>query len=418
MKKLLVFFVALVMAFAALPAFAQDKADWSFYGSVRMWTAWESVKAETPAILSGTGAAPFLGQYAYQGFANAQRWINADGNYEGDAGLAWELQGNSRIGANVKWGNVSGAFEYSSTPGLRLLYGTWNFGPGSLRVGQDYTPWFFVASGLCGPGGGECNGIGFGTPYGGRQPQLKLIFGGFNVALVRPYNLATLYQINNAATNVDVFNATTNPGGLFVTATPADVDREWPKFEASYTLTAGPVALWMAGVYQKVTYVTNLAGNPEVDIDSWQLGLGAKTAFGPFYLNGLATYAQNPNNYAGYANLLPTFSWVDATAQHQEDAGYWAFQLIPGFKVTDSLSFEGGIILQTSKINVPASIPEVELKQTSWVYYVQMTWSPAKNVYIIPELGVIDYKKLQITGDDDVDLGKTTWFGIKWQINF
>jgi hypothetical protein len=115
MKKLLVLFVALVMAFAALPAFAQDKADWSFYGQVRMWTAWESVKAETPAILSGTGGVPFLGQYGYQGYANAQRWKKADGNWEGDSGLAWELQGNSRIGANVKWGDIGGRFEYGST---------------------------------------------------------------------------------------------------------------------------------------------------------------------------------------------------------------------------------------------------------------------------------------------------------------
>jgi len=31
MKKMFIIVLALVMAFAALPAFAQDKADWSFY---------------------------------------------------------------------------------------------------------------------------------------------------------------------------------------------------------------------------------------------------------------------------------------------------------------------------------------------------------------------------------------------------
>ena len=411
MKKLLVLFVALVMAFAALPAFAQDKADWAFYGQVRMWTAWESVAAETPAMLSGTGGVPFLGQYGYQGFANAQRWLNADGNYEKDAGLAWELQGNSRIGARVKWGNVGGQFEYGSAPNLRLLYGTWNYGPGTLLFGQDYTPWFYLVSNLCGPGGGECNGIGFGSIYGGRVPQIKLTMGGFNVALLRPYNLASLYRINTAATTVDA---------LFAAVPTADVDRQWPKFEASYSLTLGPAALWAGGSYQKVTYVTTAPGNlaNEVDVDSWQLGLGVRTTFGPFYLNSTATYAKNPNNYNVYVDMLPTFSWVDVAAQNQQNAGYWSFQVIPGFRVTDSLSFEGGIILQTANNDVPASSPSVELKQTSWVYYIQMTWSPAKNVFIIPELGVIDYKELQITGDDDVDLGKTTWFGIKWQINF
>ena len=40
MKKLLVLAVAMMVTFAlALPATAQDKADWEFYGSVRMSTA-------------------------------------------------------------------------------------------------------------------------------------------------------------------------------------------------------------------------------------------------------------------------------------------------------------------------------------------------------------------------------------------
>ena len=58
MKKMFVLVLALVMAFAALPAFAQDKADWSFYGSVRMWTAWESVDDDTPNQLSNSGFFP------------------------------------------------------------------------------------------------------------------------------------------------------------------------------------------------------------------------------------------------------------------------------------------------------------------------------------------------------------------------
>ena len=409
MKKLTVLFVALVMVFAALPAFAQDKADWAFYGSVRMWTAWESVKAETPAILSGTGGAPFLGQYGYQGFANAQRWLKADGNYEKDSGLAWELQGNSRIGARVKWGNVGGQFEYGSAPNRRLLFGTWNFGPGTLLVGQDYTPWFFLVSGVCGPGGGECNGIGFGSIYGGREPQLKLTMGGFQFALVRPYNLASLYSINPAATTAD---------NAFATTTPADVDRNLPKLEASYTFNLGPAALWAGGTYQTVTYQTTSLTNltNDIDVDSWQLGLGARTNFGPFYLNATGMYASNPNNYSVYVDLLPTFSLVDAALGNQEDARYWAFQIIPGFKVTDSLSFEGGIVYQSGKITEPGT--SVDLKQSSWTYYIQAVWSPAKNVYIVPEFGIIDYRKLEITDDDDVDLGKTTWFGIKWMINF
>ena len=47
MKKPTVLFVALVMIFAALPALAQDKADWAFYGSVRIWT-WLPLSPTSP----------------------------------------------------------------------------------------------------------------------------------------------------------------------------------------------------------------------------------------------------------------------------------------------------------------------------------------------------------------------------------
>jgi hypothetical protein len=54
MKKLFVLAVAAILAVAfALPAAAQDKADWAFYGNARMWTAWESADEET--IIGGAG---------------------------------------------------------------------------------------------------------------------------------------------------------------------------------------------------------------------------------------------------------------------------------------------------------------------------------------------------------------------------
>jgi len=39
-------------------------------------------------------------------------------------------------------------------------------------------------------------------------------------------------------------------------------------------------------------------------------------------------------------------------------------------------------------------------------------------VFIVPEFGIIDYNKLEFDGQSDIDYGKLTWFGIKWQINF
>lgn len=420
MKKMFIIVLALVMAFAALPAFAQDKADWSFYGSVRMWTAWESVDDDTPNQLSNSGFFPVA--------ATSAKAIgySVDGN-QGDDEFAYLLQSNSRIGANVKWGNIGGRFEYghTTTANLRLLYGTWNFGAGTLLVGQDYGPYFYLVSGLCGPGGGECNGIGFGSIYSGRNPQLKLIFGGLQIAMVKPAQVASFAPSAALATalgggapltaNSTIFaNNQTTAGTGFV-----DVDFTFPKLEASYTFNLGPAQLFVGGIWNKYTEVYNIAGvETENDVDGWALGIGTKMSFGPFYVNATGQYGRNVNNSgSGPVTMFPTVQFyapqaipaAGILAGDSEDADYMAAQLILGFKLTDSMVFEGGVVWQNGEYD--------DVEQTTWVYYIGFGWSPAKNVFIVPEFGIIDYKKLE-TSAGDVDFGDLTWFGIKWQINF
>ncbi len=246
MKKLTVLFVALAMVFGAMPAFAQDKADWSFYGQARMWTAWESVDKET---LAGGDAG-----------SKAGAWNPGIGGLavQDDDVLDWQLQSNSRIGANVKWGSVGGNFEFGNegaagTVGgsadlratFRQLYGTWNFGPGTLIVGKTYTPYFFLVSGLCGPGGGECNGIGFGSIYAGRRAQVTLQMGGFKFGLVEP------------ETRFSPLMTSAGPRLLLhktVLHLVLDVDQTLPRFEASYTFNLGPAALFLGGLYNRYEY--------------------------------------------------------------------------------------------------------------------------------------------------------------------
>jgi hypothetical protein len=99
-----------------------------------------------------------------------------------------------------------------------------------------------------------------------------------------------------------------------------------------------------------------------------------------------------------------------------EDAEYLAAQLILGFKLNDSMAFEGGIIWQNGEVQSPTS--QVSFEQSTYTYYIQMTWSPVKNVFIVPEIGIIDYNKLKSSDSADLNYGNLTWFGIKWQINF
>jgi hypothetical protein len=427
MKKLFVLFVALVMILAALPAFAQDKADWAFYGSVRMWTAWESVDSDTPPQLASTGA---TGSFFAVGTTRARAFTYGGTSY-GDDELAWMLQTNSRIGANVKWGNIGGRFELGlgNTEGtqsvsLRLLYGTWNFGPGTFEIGQDYGSYFYLVSNLCGPGGAECNGIGFGSIYPGRVPQLALIMGGFRVSLelptivssfqgttTRPITSTTLLLTNNQTT-------TTVPGGTVNAAGFQEYDKVIPRIAANYTFNLGPGQFFIGGQYNTYDEIYGVNGViQENTIDAWTLGAGTKLAFGPFYANATFQYGVNPNNAGtGPTTVYPSVQLYDPQLNKSEDSTYMAAQLILGFKLTDAITFEGGVIWQNGEVQSPSS--QLSFEQNTYTYYLQMTWMPVKNFYIIPEIGAIDFDKLSISDTPDLPYGKTTWIGVKWMINF
>jgi hypothetical protein len=120
-----------MLCLIALPAFAQDKADWAFYGSVRMWTSWEDWDSNAPTRTDfGAPGTKRSGSYS----VGTSKFDDSD--------LWWGMQYNARIGANVKWGNVGGRFEYghlnsegsgtgADTAHVRLLYGDWISGPAS-----------------------------------------------------------------------------------------------------------------------------------------------------------------------------------------------------------------------------------------------------------------------------------------------
>jgi hypothetical protein len=78
------------------------------------------------------------------------------------ADLQWAQQGNSRIGANVKFNDqIGGGFEMSDSFGKRKLFGTYTFGNGSqLLLGQTYTPSALFYSNSVYDGDGDLLGIG------------------------------------------------------------------------------------------------------------------------------------------------------------------------------------------------------------------------------------------------------------------
>jgi len=284
MKKLIVMIASLVLvASFALTAAADDQ--WDFYGSARIQT-----------FVTDNGATE---TYAHG------------------------IQGNSRVGANVKVSDeLSGRFEYGfdaagGDVSTRLLYGVWNFGGGSLLVGQAYSPLNLFASSQV--YGSDTGLLDTGGVYSGRNAQLTLSFGGFQVAAVQQ-----------------------------------DSNTDMPAFEASYSTKLGPAKLLLAGGYDSDTDAT-AAGE-----DAFVVAAGVRLNFGAGYLNADA--------YVGeYAEQL---IWTAGTGDNA--SGY---VVVVGFKVNDMLKLEAGY-----------GSAEGDGAE-EYAYYLQAPLTLANGVYIIPEIG-------------------------------
>ena len=349
MKKLFVLLgaVVLVVAFTA-PAFA---AEWSFYGSARISTFWTDRDFGDGTNLSGA---------------------------DDDLDLAHGLQGNSRIGANVKVDdNLTGRFEYGSTPNLRLLYGEYDFGGFTLGVGQNYQPLcMFYSVATYGP---DNNLLDVGGVYTGRDPAVWAKIGGFKVALL-PANVAFIGE--------------------------ADTDITIPQIQVGYNFKIAGLSLAVAGGYQSYKVVD--AADDDEDLTAYMVAIGASYNMGPLYLGGNYWMGQNAGNIGqpGWGFAPDIFASADATGVLDNDS--YGFLAVVGFTMSDMVRFEAGYGFASGDLDGAA-----EKDETS-AYYVQAQINLAKGVSIVPEIGYYDLKD-DAAGADE---GTATYYGLKWQISF
>lgn len=359
MKKLFVLFgaVVLVVAFTA-PAFA---AEWSFYGSARMQMFWQSRD---------------LGDQ-----------LDPDGDDQ-DSDLLHSLQGNSRIGANVKAGdNLVGRFEFGTGVNTRILWGEYDFGGFKLGVGQHYSPVNYFASNQV--FGGDTDMLIYGGIYGGRNGMVQARIGDFKFALVSPQSDTVIGDPLGPGTF----------GGF-------DTDISWPKLEASWAFNFGGFSGKVMGGYNSYKVVSP---TEEETIDSYILGFGLKWDIGPFYVGGDVYIGQNTGNYGIWTTGDSSVAGWDTVNGKLVDSDAFGWLFVVGFKMSDMLAFEGGL----GNANYDYDISGAESASIG-AWYVQSTIAFAKGVFIVPEIGQID------NGDDinGNDAGKTTYYGLKWQINF
>ncbi len=370
MKKII--FIMAAVALIASPALA---VDWNFYGSARMATFYESRDFGNGAFtdLDDGGLTPKLGA-------------------DQDARLSWDLQGNSRLGATVKAENIGGRFEFGineSDVTSRRIFGTWDFGAATLKVGKDYTPISQFTSGQV--FGSDAGLLGLGAAYGSRVGQISLSFGGFEIAAID------------------------NQGGAIDNLTTGDVDKYLPRLEAKFGMSFDTWNFNVRGGYQY--YEIEDAGilSKSVDVDSYILGADVGFNFGPFTLRGAGSFGQNFNE-AGWAfgsftggPGAPNASFTGGS--NTDDVKVWQAMAAGAFKFTDQLTFElgGGYYKADPDANFVKSSSGVAL-------YGQAVIGMAPGVFLVPEAGYNTY--LADYDGNGFSAGKQIYLGAKWQIDF
>jgi hypothetical protein len=374
MRKLLIVLAAFALVVAyTLPAMA---ADWGFYGSARMTTFIDDV--------------------------------DPGGGAESDTDLTWALQGNSRFGATVKAGEVGGGFEYGTGINLRKLYGTMPLGGGTLLVGQTYSPVNLFYSNQV--WGGDTDMLNTGGVYGGRRAMLQYSVGSLKVALVQPVTGSVVPAGSAAGFEIDQDPTSPTYGTLIPVAAVAGVgavntNTTMPKIEASYRLTAGPVALKFVLGYN--SYEEEAAAK-SYDINSMILGVGFKIGFGAVSIGGNVYTGTNTGNYGLWQRGADDATY-NATSDDIDDTDTMGYLIVVGFKTSDTLKFEAGYGYSEHESDLAGS----KTDDTS-AMYAQAVITMGKGCYIIPEIGVVDL------GDNTAgtEEGDITYYGAKWQINF
>ena len=384
MKKFMVIIavIAMVGAFAA----TSMAAEWSFYGSARMNTTYYDKSKET--VTQGLEATDVPNPALFD-----------------DQDMTWTDQSNARFGAKVKASDaVSGRFEFQTgvaAVGLRLMYGVYSWGSGSLLVGQDYTPVDQILSSSIGALGYQITGAGYGAPddgegdaltigtlYESRQPQIKLKFGDLQLAFIKMSTIAPEGQ------------------GLYT-----DVDTYLPKIEVSYTFKTDMFSLTPYGGYNAVDF-TNPNTDDSETVTSYVYGVAGKVNFGPMFVKANVFGSQNSGNWAKYNARVNDNAVFDANG-NVEDSTTYGGQIIAGFKLSDMFTFEAGYSADSNEVDVAGGTQKN--KPSHW--YVNATLTLAPGVYIIPEVGMFDFGDLEQPGGD-VDQGDATYYGVEWKINF
>ena len=369
MKKIGVSLLAVTLAlFLAVPAMA----EFNPYGSVRIGTFWQTY---TPS--------------------DGMELLGADD----DSDLVMDLGNYSRFGAKVMTGDIAGRVEFgfkgdTADACSRLLYGTWDFGSGTLLVGQDYNPYTNISAQIApapikdpfdvtAAGTSQYNDldngfIGYGCLWDVRDPQIRVdMTNGLYVSFIKP-EAPSMAGMN---TNVTM-----------------------PKICVGYKYKAEGISLNPGVAYNTVEYEN--VGWSE-DFASYLVYLNGKAPLGMADIQWSLHYGQNLGNFGLKGREAAAYAQVDA-AGDVEDSDCFGGYVQVAFPV-DPATITLGYGYVQSENDV---LGKDEDAQSS--YFVNAKIPIADTFFVVPEISFYDGMD-DANGNEEDDV---LYVGLKWQMDF
>jgi hypothetical protein len=307
---------------------------------------------------------------------------------------------------------------------VRILWGEWNFGAGSLGVGQHYTPLLFPYSNqvynIYAMKDGDTNMSTFGMLYGKRKPMVRLKFGNFQIAAVQPSTIVH-YDISTTATGTAI------GGGRVIPAAQPSSEVKLPQIQAKFKIDFDWGHINLAGGYQTFE-IKNTTTQIDYSVRNWLVGIGGRLNVGKAYFKGNLWTGENVGNLADIlvgGRIFSTTGNAAASVRDGADTGFARYRdgsvggttegitdnealaslIVAGYEIRKGLYLEAGYGYTRTELD-EASATKLDMK----TWYMQSTIFLAPGVFITPEIGGVD-------GGNDSDFD-VFYGGIKWQINF
>ena len=370
MKKIGVSLLAVsLVVFLAIPALA----EFDPYGSVRVGVFWGDMESNDPAIEDDADLHMPLGDFSYFGAKFTT------GDLHGHVKLA--LEGD----------------EDGNAVHLEELYGTWDFGGGTLLVGQDHTPYTLVSAQVA-PGAPAVpmlgyegmhydldNGfIGFGALWDGYKPQITLeLASGLYISLIQPE-----WEDDGPMGGA--------PGG--------DADVTLPKICVGFEHETEGLAVNGGVAYNTYDYEI---GAFDESVDSYLIYVGGTAALGVVDLQWNLHYGQNLGDFGLVDREDASMAQVDATGD-VEDSDCYGGYIQAAFNV-DPATIALGCGYTQSENDVLGTEEDEQMS-----YFVNAKIPMADTFFVVPEFTYYDGME-DATGADEPE----AWYlGLKLQMDF